>query len=199
MPVTIALTSHLGQPWIHPPPVVSTEQLLERSCLVEYRNCKNVIQSSFNDFSNAAICSSSNGFVRACYHAYSNHHHLTLRPEDIWFAILSQLSFHINAHAEQLRSFFVTHEGREKLEVFDVGTIKTVDFSPLAVRMTKEMDKHVVDPDLRQWVMPDFTTTMDTDTVTGAVLMMGRDAGVLLIQDEVGLWNSIGHPSWRKG
>ena len=57
--------------------------------------------------------------------------------------------------------------------MFDVGTIKTVDFGPLAVRMTNEMDKHVVDPDLRQWVMPDFTTTMDTDTVTAAVLMMG--------------------------
>lgn len=53
------------------------------------------------------------------------------------------------------------------------GTIKTVDFGPLAVQMTKEMDKYVVDPDLRQWVMPDFTTTTDTDTVTAAVLMMG--------------------------
>ena len=114
-----------------------------------------------------------NGFVRACFHAYSNHHHLTLRPEDIWFAILTQLSFHINAHAEDLRSFFVTHEGREELEVFGAGTIKTADFGPLAVKMTKEMDKFLVDPDLRQWVMLDFTTTTDTDTVTAAVLMMG--------------------------
>ena len=172
MPVTIKVASHLGRPWINPPPVVSAEQLLEKSCRTEHRNCKNVIQSSF-DFSNASICGSSNGFVRACYHAYSNHHHLTLRPEDIWFTILTQLSFHINAHAEELRSFFVTHEDRKELEVFAVGTIKTVDFGPLAVRMTKEMDKHVVDPDLRQWVMPDFTTTTNTDTVTAAVLMMG--------------------------
>ena len=173
MPVTLDLASHLGQPWINPPPVVSAEQLLEKSCQVEHRNCKNLIQSSFGDFSNALICSSSNGFVRACYHAYSNHHRLILRPEDIWFAILTQLSFHVNAHAEELRPFFVTHEGRKELEVFEFGTIKTVDFGPLAVRMTKEMDKHVVDPDLRQWIMPDFTTTTDTDTVTAAVLMMG--------------------------
>ncbi|KAL8756547.1 MAG: hypothetical protein Q9184_004461 [Pyrenodesmia sp. 2 TL-2023] len=114
-----------------------------------------------------------NGFVRACHLAYSKHHHLTLRPEDIWFAILSQLSFHINAHAEELRSFFVAHEGREELEVFGIGTIKTVDFGPLAVRMTKEMDKHIVDPDMRQWILPDFSTTTHTDTVTAAVLMMG--------------------------
>ncbi|KAL8789684.1 MAG: hypothetical protein Q9195_006737 [Heterodermia aff. obscurata] len=173
MPVTLNITSHPGRPWIRPPPVVSSEQLLERSCRNEHKNCKDVIQSSFVDLPNESICDSTNGFVRACYHAYSNHHHLTLRPEDIWFAILTQLSFHINAHAEELRPFFVPHEGQEELEVIDGGTIKTVDFGLLAVRMTKEMDKHVVDPDLRQWVMPDFTTTTHTDTVTAAVLLMG--------------------------
>ncbi|KAL8882576.1 MAG: hypothetical protein Q9198_000443 [Flavoplaca austrocitrina] len=83
------------------------------------------------------------------------------------------LSFHINAHAEELRSFFVAHEGREELEVIEVGTIKTVDLGFLAVRMTKEMDKHIVDPDMRQWILPDFSTTTHTDTVTAAVLMMG--------------------------
>ena len=173
MPVTFNIASHQGRPWINPPPVVSIEQLFEKSCPKEHRDCKQVIQSSFNDLPNASICGSSNGFVRACHHAYSNHHHLTLRPEDIWFAILSQLSFHINAHGEELRSFFVAHEGREGLEVIDVGTIKTVDFGSLAVRMTKEMDKHIVDPDLRQWILPDFSTTTHTDTVTAAVLMMG--------------------------
>ncbi|KAI4189379.1 MAG: hypothetical protein LQ346_005117 [Caloplaca aetnensis] len=132
-----------------------------------------MVQSSFSDLPNTSICGSSNGFVRACHHAYSKHYRLILRPEDIWFAILSQLSFHINAHAEELRSFFVAHEGREELEVVEAGTIKTVDFGPMAVRMTKEMDKHVVDPDLRQWILPDFSTTTHTDTVTAAVLMMG--------------------------
>ncbi len=173
MPVTLNVASHQGRPWINPPPVVSTEQLFQKSCPKEYRDSKQVIQSSFNDLPNASICGSSNGFVRACHHAYSNHHHLTLRPEDIWFAILSQLSFHINAHAEELRSFFVAHEGREELEVIKVGTIKTVNLGILAVRITKEMDKHIVDPDMRQWILPDFSTTTHTDTVTAAVLMMG--------------------------
>ena len=173
MPVTVNIASHPGRPWTSPQPVLSTEHLLERSCQEEYKNCKNVIQSSFDDLSNASICGSNNGFVRACYSAYSNHHHLTLRPEDIWFAILTQLSFHINAHAEELRHFFVAHEGQEEVEVIEVGTIKTVDFGPMALRMTKKMDKHVLDPDLRQWILPDFTTTTVTDTVTAAVLMMG--------------------------
>ncbi|KAL8928973.1 MAG: hypothetical protein Q9208_001416 [Pyrenodesmia sp. 3 TL-2023] len=173
MPVTFNVASHQGRPWINPPPVVSTEQLFQKSCPKEYRDCKQVIQSSFTDLPTASICGSSNGFVRACHHAYSSRHHLTLRPEDIWFAILSQLSFHINANAEELRSFFVAHEGREELEVFGSGTIKTADFGPLSVLMTKEMDKHIVDPDMRQWILPDFSTTTHTDTITAAVLMMG--------------------------
>ncbi|KAF5490841.1 Vegetative incompatibility protein HET-E-1 [Colletotrichum fructicola] len=47
----------------------------------------------------------------------SNHHHLHIRPEDIWFAILTQLSFYINASSESLRSLMVEHEGRKKLEI----------------------------------------------------------------------------------
>ncbi|KAI4185659.1 MAG: hypothetical protein L6R41_003987 [Letrouitia leprolyta] len=173
MPVTINVADHQGRPWINPPPVIDTEQLFEKSCPREYKNCKQIIQSSFTEFSSESICGSSNGLVRACYHAYSNHHHLILRPEDIWFAILSQLSFHIKAYAEELRSYFVAHEGREELVVYDIGSIHTVDFGPLAVNMTKEMDKYLVDPALREWVLPDFSTTLATDTVTAAVLMMG--------------------------
>lgn len=39
--------------------------------------------------------------------------------------------------------------------------------------MTREMENHLVDPELRKWVMPSFTTTTDTDIVTASVLMMG--------------------------
>ncbi|KAL8846359.1 MAG: hypothetical protein Q9221_008548 [Calogaya cf. arnoldii] len=35
------------------------------------------------------------------------------------------------------------------------------------------MDKHIVDADMREWILPDFSTTTHTDTVTAAVLMMG--------------------------
>lgn len=32
--------------------------------------------------------------------------------------------------------------------MFNIGTIKTVDFGPLAVRITKEIDKYIIDPDI---------------------------------------------------
>jgi hypothetical protein len=89
----------------------------------------NCIQSSFKDLTNTNICPSSNGFVCAVFDAYSQHHHLSIRPEDVWFTILSQLSFYINTHAEELRSSFVAHEGQKELVVSGVGTIQTVGWT----------------------------------------------------------------------
>jgi hypothetical protein len=72
-----------------------------------------------------------------------------------------------------LRSLFVAHEGQKELEVVDIATVKTADFGKLAIWMTEEIEKNVVDQELRDWIMPNFTTTTRTDTITAAVLMMG--------------------------
>jgi hypothetical protein len=172
MPVTVCPASHPAREW-STKPATSAHTLLRASCPNEYNRCKRVIQSSFADLSNANICPSSNGLVLAVYAAYSQHHHLSIRPEDVWFSILTQLSFHINAHAEELRSFFVAHEGQKELVVTDVGTIQTVDLGKLAMSLTREMGEHLVDSDLHNWIMPNFTTTTTTDTITAAIIMMG--------------------------
>jgi hypothetical protein len=51
------------------------------------------------------------GFVKAAIKSYSHHHHLHIRPDDVWLAILTQFSAYVNAHAEDLRDKFVQHEG----------------------------------------------------------------------------------------
>lgn len=152
----------------------SAKAILEHACPTEYRRCKGIVQSSFDKFSaETSIYPSSNGFVRAAIAAYSGHHHLTIRPEDVWFAILTQLGFFVNGHAEELRSFFVSHEGRKELIVTGGGNIHTADFGALAVQMTNEIAKNVVNPELRTWVMPAFSTTTESDKVVASVLMMG--------------------------
>lgn len=101
--------------------------------------------------------------------AYSYHHHLRIRPEDVWFAILTQISFFINANAEQLRSFFVAHDGKKELEaIHDVA-----DFASLSVQMGDIIGKNVLDPGLKDWVLPAFSTTTDCDRVVGSILFMG--------------------------
>lgn len=174
MPVTIEPASHPARRWTTAGRVQSAEALLRDSCPSEHGRCKAIIQSSFTGFSaEAPILSSSNGFVRAAVAAYSGHHHLAIRPEDVWFAMLTQLSFFVKAHAEELRSFFVPHAGRKVLEVVAAGNIGCANFGAMAERMTELMAKAVNDPELLPWIMPDFSTTKDTDKVVASILMMG--------------------------
>lgn len=131
------------------------------------------LYSSFTDIEVTPTVAKSNGFVDGVYEAYSRHHHLRLRPEDVWFAILTQLSFYINKHAEELRDLFVSHEGKEVITISRPGTADTVDFGEIATAMTGEMDKFIHDKEWKGWFLPNFTTTTYEDTATAAVLMMG--------------------------
>ncbi|KAF8151805.1 hypothetical protein B0H34DRAFT_141105 [Crassisporium funariophilum] len=90
----------------------------------------------------------------------------------IWISEDAYKKYSVNAHAEELRSHFVKHEGKKELVVKAVGTRYTVDFGDLARQMTGEIHKNVVDAKLKDWILPDFTTTTDSDTVISAVLMM---------------------------
>ncbi|KAI9925410.1 hypothetical protein ASPWEDRAFT_41490 [Aspergillus wentii DTO 134E9] len=173
MPVTLNTSSQLPRRW-RDDKTSSADQLFANSCPEEHRKSKRIIQHSISPSQfDGHLSSSQNGFVRAVWHAYSGHHHLTVRPEDVWFSILTQINFYINAHAEELRSLFVAHEGQKELSVSAGGTIDTANFGALAVEMTRVIEENVVDPELRSWIMPDFTTTTESDKVVAAVLLMG--------------------------
>lgn len=145
--------------------------------LAEVDNKKHgeIIQSSFGETASLTqdFLPNSNGFVNAAIKAYSNHHHLKIRPEDIWLAILTQLSSYINAHSEELRGSFVAHEGKKRLEiVYDSGTRYSVDWADFAHNIGLMIQDNVVDPGLRQWIMPAFSTTTEHDTVVASIVMM---------------------------
>ncbi|KAJ5087590.1 hypothetical protein N7456_011206 [Penicillium angulare] len=174
MPVTLTTASHPSNKWRYPK-VSNVEDWFKQSCPHEHEKSQKLFQHSFppNFFDGSHISKSDNGFVWAVFHAYINHHHLTIRPEDVWFSILSQLNFFINAHAEELRHSFVEHEGQKELKVTSSGTIMTADIGGLAVQLTRQIEENVIDKELRAWIMPDFTTTTKSDTVIAAILMMG--------------------------
>jgi hypothetical protein len=110
-----------------------------------------------------------NGFVSTVLDAYLQHNHLVLRPEDVWFAILIQLSFYVNKHAEKLRKYFVDHAGKRKLQILQ----DEFDFKDFCAKMADLIAENVKDPALRDWIMPSFSTTTDEDKVTAAIIMMG--------------------------
>ena len=115
-----------------------------------------------------------NGLVHTIVDAYNQHHALALRPDDIWLCILTQFNLFVNGEgrAEQLRSVFVAHEGKEALSIEGDGTRYTADYGDMAERMTQLIEENVVDPSLRTWVIPSFTTTTTTDVVVASVIMM---------------------------
>ena len=174
MPITLTTAPHGPNRW-YGQKVNDAKQLLFEASPKDHARSKQIIQTSFSEqqFSNGNLSATQHGFVNAVFQAYSRHHHLTIRPEDVWFSILVQLNIYINAHAEELRSFFVAHEGQKQLKVVEMGTIKSVDFAPLAIEMTELIQENVLDPELRSWIMPDFSTTQKTDLVVAAILMMG--------------------------
>lgn len=174
MPVTIKTAAHSANLCeFEKLSKFTAEDLLKESCKKEYKDCQELIQSSFEFKSEFALHSSPNAFVHGAVEAYSRHYHLVWRPEDVWFAILAQLSSYVNKHAEELRGKFVAHEGKKELEIVVAGTRFTVDNGSMAQKMTYLLQENVIDPELREWIMPAFTTTTKTDEAVASILMMG--------------------------
>ena len=131
-----------------------------------------VLQSSFGENASECIFPDNNGFVHSAMNAYNQHYHLKIRPEDIWLAVLTQLSCYINAHAEELRGSFVAHEGKKELKVYFFGTRFDWDWATFATSISNLLHENVVDPELREWMLPAFSTTTQQDKIVASVVMM---------------------------
>ncbi|KAI1010386.1 hypothetical protein LB503_004995 [Fusarium chuoi] len=175
MPVTIVIPNSQVSSW-RERKAENTSQLLQGVNSREADRCKQNIQSSFSingSLEENHVTASRNGLVWSAFEAYSSHHHLTIRPEDVWFAIITQLSAYVNANSELMREYFVSHAGQMPLEVIGFDTLHTTDFGNLAQQMTIEIAKNINDPSLREWVLPSFSTTTENDRIVGSVLLMG--------------------------
>jgi hypothetical protein len=137
------------------------------------RQTRPLLQCSFlglqkEDF----VFEAKNGFVHACMEAYNQHHKLVIRPEDVWFAILTQLSAYVNAHAEEMRNGFVSHEGQADLFI-EVDDLKDLDHGKMALEMTKLMQAAIKDEGMREWILPAFSTTTKIDQSVASIIFMG--------------------------
>ncbi|KAJ7189748.1 hypothetical protein GGX14DRAFT_607907 [Mycena pura] len=172
MPVTFSPAQHPATSENVPP--VTSAQILERACPNRFQQVDQIIQYSIGGRSGSSntlhkIVPNKNGFVNTVMSAYSHHHALVIRPDDVWLAIISQFSLYVNTNAEFQRTTFVAHEGRRELEI--VGGLPA-DFIEFSQQMGELIQKNVADPGLREWIVPDFSTTTTCDTTVGAMLMM---------------------------
>ncbi|KAJ6563936.1 hypothetical protein B0H19DRAFT_1140059 [Mycena capillaripes] len=186
MPVTFSVANHPAKPArLDAADGLTGEQILHAASRNRYQDkIAEVLQFSLSDSTlgpgsdrNLAVKITRlqpkrNGFVGTVISAYNEHHALILRPDDVWIAILCQFNFFVNANAELLRANFVAHEGKKELEITADGSRYNIDFGAMARQMVDLIEKNIVDPALREWVLPAFTTTTVNDTTTSAVIMM---------------------------
>lgn len=118
------------------------------------------------------MASFENGFVGTLYDAYSQHHALVLRPDDIWIAITMAFANYVDYHAEEMRKSFVSHDGKKELVVGVNTSIKTMDWDDLIRQFSNLIDANTKD-DVRAWLEPNFSTTTPKDRLIGRVVLMG--------------------------
>ena len=148
--------------------------LLSQCSPKEHMKCELVIQCSFSnsDLSHRSVKASDNGFFRAAIDAYNEHLNLIIRPDDVWLAILTHFNIYVNAHPEDIRHHFVAHKEKKELEVVDIGTTMTYDWAKFPLEIGKLIEVNVTDPELRSWIILDFSTTTATDEVVCSIVMM---------------------------
>ncbi|CAL8070651.1 unnamed protein product [Orchesella dallaii] len=132
-------------------------------------NCIEILQST--NFPTSAI-PRKNGFVNTVVDCYNSHHNLIVRPDDIWATIMIQFSFYINKHAEEFRGKFVDFEGKRELQVTFPGSLRNAPYDLGVKLLTKEIDRNLIDPEVKKWILPSFSTTTDNDLVSIGVVFM---------------------------
>jgi hypothetical protein len=135
-------------------------------------NTRNVAEDARMNVSTTQLWPAPRGLISTALVAYNRHHHLVLRPDDVWLSILVQFNLFVNANSELLRDQFVAHSGKEAVEVIRRGNRDTADYGEMSIEMTRIMDKKIVDPELRQWIMPQFSTTTTNDEIVCSIVMM---------------------------
>lgn len=124
-----------------------------------------------------SIVGNKNGFVHTVIRAWQQDLHLRIRPDDVWLAILTQFSFFVNKNAEALRHLFVSHQGRQEVDVtVDVPSVRglrAVDVGAVAQRLAAMVKERLVDPNIADTLLPTFTTTTPHDRDVAAIVFLG--------------------------
>ena len=114
------------------------------------------------------------GLIGTVLTAYNLHQNLILRPDDIWITILGQFSAYVNGpgRAEELRSKFVNHTGQMELTVTAEGSVCEAPYGTMTRQFLDEISKNLVDPSFKEWFLPGFTTSTETDDIVASAAAM---------------------------
>ncbi|KAJ7888243.1 hypothetical protein B0H13DRAFT_1627160, partial [Mycena leptocephala] len=165
---------------------VTPSQILERACPGQREEADKILQYNIGGWTGRQdiqfkIVPNEHGFVSTMLSAYTGNYALVIRPDDVWLTVISQFSLYVNANPELLRdeANFVSHESRkgQPPEIVDPNSL------PLSAQIGELMQRNVLDPALREWVLPNFCTSTPNDIAVGSMLWMAPTIKKVLIPD----------------
>ena len=115
-----------------------------------------------------------NPLIEVVMWGYCRHHPIVLTPDVIWLTIAHGLACHINLHAEQLRSQFVSHEGQATIRVRRDDFIKGSPENPwpeVFSEFTAGVRKHIGDENY-QLIVSDFSTTGPVERAASEIVLL---------------------------
>ena len=114
-----------------------------------------------------------NGFLHAILAAYNGHHALILTPDDVWLSIMTQFSFFMGKFGDdaEIRDRFVSFKDKKELVVRTSGELATANWHQLCQSMSNQLVKYVKDPFVREWIVPNFSTTTPTHKIAGLITL----------------------------
>ena len=123
-----------------------------------------IVTSSIQDFSNnIPSIPHDAGLLSSVLTAYNGHFNLRTGPEDWWYTIIQTVAIAIddNAHKNEVRNFFVQHEGKKKLTVFTGPSIYGTNYDWFFKQMSQEIAKNINVPEYVEKMTSDFSTSTE--------------------------------------
>ena len=135
----------------------------------EYEGTYRVVATSFADEQNLSTMDVYSTF----YTAFAQHRSITLSPDMIWLLISQGFSRYVNAHAEELRSLFVDHEGKKELVVITGrGLLSAPEDWPKVIGEFAFKINQNTKGDIANIITADFSTTGPVERVVSQVTLM---------------------------
>ncbi len=104
-------------------------------------------------------------FIYGLEKAYAQHHPFHLSPDMIWLLICQGFAKHVNLNAEKLRHHFVTHEGKQVIEVRNDALLAFPEqWSNVVSQLANNTEKYLKS-DITKVMNPEFTTTDKDSTI----------------------------------
>ena len=104
--------------------------------------------------------------------AYANHMSVTLSPDMVWLLISQGFARYVDAHAEELRSLFVDHDGKMGLVVEGTDILfDNADWPKLIGAFASQIEENTKGG-IAQVITADFSTTGPVERVASQITLM---------------------------